>query len=724
MCMAVDPKLGKNERWLASTDAPDLLFSELELMAILPLTPSRKHETQRSIRVVLIVGLAVAFAHATQLFAAPGTGSDWNVVPMPGQTEFIFASGAPPEDVAGMNAHLDWIAANNFGNGLDVFLGPASYTVPQYQSVANRGLYSVQWHNTAFPGIYSPNRPGFTAAEWGYLAILDKPNAPAAVHFGEWDYTFHHLLGNSRNGWGPNPPTTKVEAYTRLKAYYQERNATYQGRLYSVLGHSQYEPYSAEWGTIGIGLELGENIKFSQLKMAMARGASRQWDIPWSMQFSAWFAGSLTTTGPLTGGPYNARGADAGHSRNLFERMWYHSWFAGAGMVTTEGGGFYLFEEGGAAPYTLTTLGRIAKNFNQFATSHDRGVPYTPLAVVLDKYAGYNAFDDLPWGILPKTAGDQQLHDLFQRQLFPGSAASNAPEVANPEAPYLVNTPYGEMSDVLLSTVTASKLSKYPEVLLAGDMTFDAAWVNELELTLRAGSRLLLSQAHATALGTTNLSRLQTAGRVEILAPWLNLSTGRLAAISNDRLAQIAAEHLPIGVSGVTVEYQINRNDEGWVIELINNRGVTKKGHLPAEIDVTVASTVTMTPRVDVLYVYNWKTGAVLLPAGSTWSMTLGPGAIQYLQFVTPLDADFNLDGYVDDADWEVWHAGLGMSSGATRASGDADQDGDVDGFDFLTWQRLRGQFIPIPAAVPVPEPAAACLAMASIALLGAARQV
>jgi hypothetical protein len=38
--------------------------------------------------------------------------------------------------------------------------------------------------------------------------------------------------------------------------------------------------------------------------------------------------------------------------------------------------------------------------------SHDRGNPHTPLLVVLDHLAGYNGYQGLTWGVLPRTPAD------------------------------------------------------------------------------------------------------------------------------------------------------------------------------------------------------------------------------------------------------------------------------------------------------------------------------
>jgi predicted outer membrane repeat protein len=54
-------------------------------------------------------------------------------------------------------------------------------------------------------------------------------------------------------------------------------------------------------------------------------------------------------------------------------------------------------------------------------------------------------------------------------------------------------------------------------------------------------------------------------------------------------------------------------------------------------------------------------------------------------------DGDANFDGLVDGIDLGIWQAQYGTSPNDVLASADFDGDGDVDGRDFLTWQRGYG---------------------------------
>jgi hypothetical protein len=427
-------------------------------------------------------------------------------------------------------------------------------------------------------------------------------------------------------------PTSRRECYEILKDYFTSRRKDLLNRVISVTGHSHYEAYAAEWGARCVGLEVGENIAFTQSKLAFARGASRQWQRPWSVQVSPWFAGACTTSGPLRQEGGGARGLDAGHSLSFYERMWLHAWFAGAAMVTPENSMAIFFESPGQ-PDSLTTHGRKAGEVFRFMREHDRGIPYTPIAIVLDHLAGYNAYMDKPWGILEPTVGDREARDLFDHQLFPGSDHIHVPpDKTNPEMSYLRPTPNGESFDVLLTTASAEALSAYPVILLAGDIEFEPAFLDGLTHALQHGCQVLISVGHQKALGP-EFGVLRRKGKIEVLEPWINPETGRSAAISDQALRRLTRQFLPIEVSGDPIQYQVNRTESGWVIELVNNSGVIKKPDRPAVIDPQSVGKVQLRPSTPCVSAVAWRSGRKF--ENPKWiEVTLGHGSSEFVEFI------------------------------------------------------------------------------------------
>ncbi|RIK77353.1 MAG: hypothetical protein DCC67_12815, partial [Planctomycetota bacterium] len=91
---------------------------------------------------------------------------------------------------------------------------------------------------------------------------------------------------------------------------------------------------------------------------------------------------------------------------------------------------------------------------------------------------------------------------------------------------------------------------------------------------------------------------------------------------------------------------------------------------------------------------------------------------VQFL-YGPALAADFNMDNLVAAADLADWTTGFGTAAGATRLDGDATADGQVDGGDFLLWQREFGRGESMAPASAVPEPGCLGLAIACLAIGG-----
>jgi hypothetical protein len=579
--------------------------------------------------------------------------SPWQVRLLPGHDEFTFTMYGCPNQLEPLKELVSVMREEGLGNGFDPgpFGGAASRTLFEY-------LATIGWPVVCYPPAYGEfqvkeGRARLSDRDEAALQVLDGAGLFSTLQLGEWGYYFHNLSSDEnwfRNVYGadfehykhllkPNglagydrPPQTRKECYDVVKDYYQTRNRYLRGRNTSVTGHSHYEAYAAEWGTPLVGLELGENIAFAQSKIAFARGAARQWGKPWSVQVSPWFHGSCTTGGPLRKEGGYARGLDAGHSLSFYKRLWLHAWFAGAAMVTPENS-IAIFFEAAEKPWQLTAHGRAAAETFAFMRAHDRGVPYTPVAIVLDHYAGYNAYKGRPWGIMANRPGDLETRDLFQHQLFPGSDHIHArPFPDNPEQSYLRPTSFGEMFDVLLSSAKIDVLSSYPVLLLVGEITFDSDFTCRLFQAVRAGARLLLHPRHAEALGD-DLDKLEGTGAVEVLAEWINPATERRSAISNPLLDRLKAEYLPIIVEGDPVQYQINRTKRGWVIELLNNRGVIKHPDQPAVVDPNGSVHVRLTPRMPVRSARRWShTGDVELSSPGPFAIMIDPGESAFVE--------------------------------------------------------------------------------------------
>ncbi|MCC6143429.1 MAG: hypothetical protein IT368_06455 [Candidatus Hydrogenedentes bacterium] len=566
-----------------------------------------------------------------------------------GQSGPVFSMYGTPGDLESFRQLVSVMQKEQLGNAFDPGPGPHPGMAEVFDYCARLG-----WPVICYPGgdmQVVGGRGPLGPENRKVLAPMDEAGVFAAIQLGEWGYYFHNLSCNEpwfRANFGSDyesyrhlmkppglagydqMPKSRRECYEVLRHYFTTKSNDLLNRIISVTGHSHYEAYVGEWGAECIGLELGENIAFTQSKIAFARGASRRWEKPWSVQVSPWFHGACTTSGPLRGKPGETRGLDAGHSLSFYERLWLHSWFAGAAMVTPENSSAIFFEAP-EEPWTLTDHGKKASEVFRFMQSHARGIPYTPVAIVIDHLAGYNGYMDKPWGILPPTEGDRELRDLFDMQLFPGSDhIHTGPDKQNPEAAYLRATPYGEMFDVLLSNAPSALLSEYRVLLLAGDLEFTPGFCATLEAVLQSGTQVLIAERHRAALGD-HLRALESRGRIEVLKPWINPATQRPAAIADERLRELCQELLPLRIEGDPVQFQMNRLPNGWVVELVNNNGVAKRPAEPAEVDPAAVARVVIEPAIDWAAAHEWRSGKTHTPPDRI-QVEIGPGSVAFVE--------------------------------------------------------------------------------------------
>lgn len=571
---------------------------------------------------------------------------------LPGRDGFTFTMYATPGSFEHFQALVQVMQDKNLGNGFDPGPG-ASVRQAQHHEL----LRQLKWPVVGYVQTSDHQvKEGTCRITDEQEAILQKhadAGLFAATQIGEWGYYFHKLshdegwwravYGNDFDNWKhlmkpsglagyDKMPKSKQECYDIVKDYFQTRQRHMRGWNLSITGHSHYEAYAGQWGAKLIGLELGENIAFTQSKIAFARGAARRNGLPWSIQVSPWFSGSCTGRGPLRVNKNGtAGGLDAGHSESFYHRMWEHAWFSGVAMLTPEAS-LGIFFKTGLPPYELTRIGKSAPEVLVRDKALERGVPWTPVAIVLDQYAGYNGYMGKPWGILEPTPGDLEVRDLFQEQLFPDSDhIHRQPFPENPEATYVRPTPFGEIYDVQLSDAPLEVLASYPVLLLAGDHEFESGFIVSLKGYVAGGGKLLLAQRHVEAMGKEVLASLgsvanvdRNTGSVEVLNHWTNPKTQRATAISNARLKGLSEELFPIKIAGDPVQYSANRTKDGWAVKIVNNQGVVKFPTKPVEFDDKAKATVVIELKSKSDIFYDWRTGES--SGGRQKRLTLEPG--------------------------------------------------------------------------------------------------
>jgi autotransporter-associated beta strand protein len=100
-----------------------------------------------------------------------------------------------------------------------------------------------------------------------------------------------------------------------------------------------------------------------------------------------------------------------------------------------------------------------------------------------------------------------------------------------------------------------------------------------------------------------------------------------------------------------------------------------------------------------------------------------GSGSITVVTAPTE-DADFDNDGDVDGVDFLTWQRGLGLTgAAATNAAGNADGDMDIDAADLAIWKGDFSGAAVAPAVGAVPEPATALLLSLAVSALMLSRR-
>lgn len=245
--------------------------------------------------------------------------------------------------------------------------------------------------------------------------------------------------------------------------------------------------------------EMLEHLPNTQMQLAYLRGGRQQFGGDWGVWMSPWADGVPTADKSLWPNE-NAR-VGHGHSASSFKVTMYESYVSGARIITQqETEPLFAKEIGGGFKDVL--WGTELKNFWAYAKDHQEYMnPSSNFAVMIDRDNGWEpgnlwtnwAYEDKVWSKLQPQKGDI-MQDKFFDTFLPGykrtpeSAASHTDLYPG----FFASTPVGPF-DVVASDADASRLMKYPTIIMMGDVTMNETVMETLKAYVNGGGTLVIN---------------------------------------------------------------------------------------------------------------------------------------------------------------------------------------------------------------------------------------
>ncbi|MBI2193174.1 MAG: hypothetical protein HYU36_14435 [Planctomycetes bacterium] len=496
---------------------------------------------------------------------------------------------------------------------------------------------------------------GIISGEGSYLGVpLTPENVPLGPDFKESNYRW--ILGEGRGVWqnrlSEDWATPIADPFAKFI-------------LCSSVGTLPHIHRWAESGVQVLGAESAGAMPYIDLQMAFARGAARQYGRRWLWYFGASFGDAIRTFTAeyayvlsLEGLSVDNRNEKVGPSLAHIRRTLLHAYLQGASFFYPEQG-YNLF----AADGTLNPMGWSYDEMMRLATRHpDRGVTYTPVAVLLDHAHGWDKYEYTGmhvWGRQALQRSDRMIDGFFNVAYFPFPHNEGDP-VDDLNVPW-PNGYFGDIFDILVTSPTMTDaVNAYPVVFCVGDTRLDARWVEALKAYVRNGGTLVLNVEQAAAgmdeafLGVTLSKTWKEDTEVECqpdgqklsgtVFPYLLVTPKAeanviaktpggdpVAVISKvgkgqvilttpsyllghdgvpmpymaRLLQQVTSGLLPVQVTG-NCQYYVNLHPKGYVVVVSNNEGIAKLSHSAAVMDAGKASTVTLRLREKPLTTQDW----------------------------------------------------------------------------------------------------------------------
>jgi hypothetical protein len=291
----------------------------------------------------------------------------------------------------------------------------------------------------------------------------------------------------------------------------------------------------AAWGEETLATEATANDPCYAMRFAFLRGAARQFGARWLWYQSSNFGDTSTNfaTGGYLAGPetnYHHSHYDAFSGAGLvwYRKAYLAAYMAGAaGVYLEQGHDQFFIPSPGKNPIQLSPFGRITEELIQLAEKHpDRGVPYTPIAFLLDEGHGLHAQEtdsgafslpaDLNPDVLGYSTADASIREWLNLACYPLPVVEGEP-LTSPRLSF-INGLFGDVFDVLVSReagapsrpgrpspTPASALASYRAVVLAGPVNLTTSWGRALRAFVEDGGTLVLNEGQAQGTGAALL---------------------------------------------------------------------------------------------------------------------------------------------------------------------------------------------------------------------------
>ena len=490
---------------------------------------------------------------------------------------------------------------------------------------------------------------------------------------------------------------TKDQFVARMKKAFDRKTSLYFGdpsRLSFMHAGWNVGHLAAYWGAGLITLETsnsggGDTYYRWQVGMSFARGAARQYSIPWTWYIASCING-YTAAGKWVSSYEPGFDSNNGVGPSWLKRCFYLAYYAGANLMELEH--WYLkvlaVDKDNPGNYKLSRIGKHYVEFSDFARANpDRGVPYTPIALLVPFNQGYpqwggNGFSSAK----PYTRNDFAL-DAFWATIVP--AYDRDPALRRGEQGALFNSPYGDLFDVVIPDAPeprnfADVLKGYKAAIVAGDVKVTPELTKNLTNYVKNGGTLLLHAGQlnkiipaktaglhvtpsyvrennhiflrcyldgAAALlknkDNVPLLTVRRFGKGNIVVAcadsWVpnmnakSISETRRGILKfpfiQDVLARLTAQTVPFTVKG-DIQFGINKTKDGWIVYLINNKGVTKMADTAEKVDNSATADVSVSwNTLKIAECTDLRNGAKVAINNNTATVKVLPGDVTILKF-------------------------------------------------------------------------------------------